>query len=62
MLYYHCVTAVLSNAAEDALLRRLLDTEVQDLRSIPVEHHVGEMVHLKISLALRKIIRMVVRC
>jgi len=50
---------VLSNTAEDALLRRLLDTKQRNLHSIPAAHHVGQTLHLEITLALKKIIRMV---
>jgi len=47
------------NTAEDALLRRLLDSNEHNLHSIPSQHHHGEPLQLEIKLALKKIIKMV---
>jgi len=56
-----CVsTEVMSNVAEDHLLRRLLASNTRHLHTIPAAHHTGEVLHVEIRLALKKIVRLVI--
>ena len=57
-VYFIC-TDVLSNKAEDRLLDYLINTSEQNLLTIPAAHHLGEPIHVKISLGLKKIIKVV---
>jgi len=50
---------VLSNSAENALLRHLFNTGEQDLQRIPAEHHLGQTLYLDIRLALMMIVEVV---
>jgi len=51
--------AVLSNTAEEKLMRQLIAQNEHNLLTIPAAHHVGQTLDVHIRLALRKIIKMV---
>ena len=53
------LTAAKSGTTENNLFHHLLGTNRKDLLGIPTESHLGDVLHLDIGLALKKIVALV---